>query len=160
MGAHRGPIRRLSVTDLGPGTGPGADVAHGYLATVSLSLPIFSRGRAERKRGEAQLARAHAQRAVLERSINADTEAAATLLASRIERLETHDKTRLPLAAELVRKTGVAYAGGEASALELRDAYEKSADAQLRAVELRYEARLAELELWRARGFNSDGAPR
>ncbi len=147
-------------TDFGPGTGPGADVAHGYLATLSLSLPIFSRGLSERKRGEAQIARARAAKAVLERRVNAETEAATTRLASRIERVKTHEDKRLPLAAELAQKTELAYAGGEATALELRDAYEKSADAQVRAIDLRYEARLAELEHWRARGFKSDGAPR
>ena len=147
-------------TDLGPGAGPGADVARGYLATLSLSLPIFSRGQAERTRGEAQIARSQAKKALLERRVSADTEAATTLLASRLKRLKTHEQTRLPLAAELVKKTESAYAGGEATALELRDAYDKSADAQLRAIDLRYQARLAELELWRARGFEPDGDPR
>jgi len=147
-------------TDFGPGSGPGADVARGYLATLSLSLPIFSRGQAERKTGEAQVARARAKRAVLERRVSAETAAARMLLASSVERVKAHEETRLPLAAELVQKTESAYAGGEATALDLRDAYEKSAEAQLRALELRYEARLAELELWRAAGLAPNGAQR
>jgi cobalt-zinc-cadmium efflux system outer membrane protein len=133
-------------------TDSGAEVERGYLAVLSLSVPIFSRGQAERKRGEARAARARATKTILERRVSAEIESAMALLSSNLERARAHQQRRLVLAAELVEKTRAAYTGGEATALELRDAYEKATDARLRAVDLRLEARLAELELARARG--------
>jgi cobalt-zinc-cadmium efflux system outer membrane protein len=154
------PTLDLSLGYLSTDPGAGPDVAHGYTAGLSLSLPVFSRGQAERKRGEAQVARGEARRRVLERRVSAEIEAAQTLLSSRIERSRTHESKRLVLAAELVKKTESAYSGGEASALELRDGYEKSADARLRAIDLRFQARMAELELRRAQGIDPEAGSR
>lgn len=145
-------------TDFGPGSGPGGQVAHGYLATLSLGLPVFSRAEADRKRGEANVSRAMARKAVLERRMNAESRAAHTRLQAHIDRIDTLESKRLPLAIALVEKTEAAYSGGETTALELRDAHEKLADARLRAIDLRYSARLAELQLWRAQGVRPEGA--
>ena len=140
-------------TDFGPGTGPGANVGHGYLATLGLSLPIFSRDKAERRRGEAQVARAQAARTILERRTRAEREAARTRLSSSVQRARTQGAQQVALATQLVEKTSSAYHAGEASALELRDAYEQLTNAQLREIDLRFEARLGQLDLWRAQGL-------
>lgn len=144
-------------TDLDPGSGPGAGVAHGYLASVSLNLPIFSRARGERKRGEARVRRAEARRKLLERRILRDVQATRERLASRVERVRVHQSRQLVLAEDLVRKTEAAYSGGEATALELRDAYRERVDAELRHIDLRFEARLAALEFERATGKKTTG---
>jgi outer membrane protein TolC len=64
---------------------------------------------------------------------------------------------QLVRAAQLAQKTEAAYQGGEASALELRDAYSKASAAQLRFIELRYQCRLAQLALWSATGVLGQG---
>lgn len=139
-------------TDLGPGSGPGADLAHGYSAMVTASLPLFSRGKAEKQRGEALARRAQATRSVLVRRVNVEVEVSRELLRSRIARSRAFASKQLVQVQRLVRSAESAYHGGEATALELRDAYRQATDAQLRHIDLRFQSRLAQLELWKATG--------
>ncbi|MCP4445238.1 MAG: TolC family protein [Myxococcales bacterium] len=147
-------------TDLGPGSGPGANVVQGYTGMVSASIPVFSKGRAERKRGEAQIRRAQATRKILERRISTEIESARTRLTSRIEQTQKFKERQLVRASEFAKRTEAAYQGGEASALELRDAYTNASAAQLRFIDLRYQCGLAELALWSATGVSSTGVSR
>ncbi len=144
-------------TDFGPGSGPGADVAHGYLVSVGVSVPLFSRDKADKKRGQARMRLADAERALLERQTRAEVLASITLLKSRVQRAQTFKTRQLVQAVELAEKTKTAYQGGEASALALRDAYRQASAMKLRHIELRYLSRLAELEIWRATGMRSQG---
>jgi len=150
------PTLGLSVgylsTDFGPGTGPGADVATGYTASVSATIPLFSRGGAEDKRGQAKMRRARAEQQVLSRDIGARVRAAHARLDSRVKRARAFEKRQLTQVRELVKKTESAYQGGEGTALELRDAYSQAANAELSYIELRYQSRIAELALRRAMG--------
>ena len=139
-------------TDLGPGSGPGADLAHGYTAAITASVPLFSRGDAEKRRGEARSRRVRAHRLILERQISVEVRVAEGLLRSRVERARLYESKQLAQVATLVHKTESAYHGGEASALELRDAYRQVAAAKLRHIDLRFHSRMAELDLWRATG--------
>ena len=150
------PTLELSIgylsTDFGPGDGPGSDVAHGYTGMLSVAIPLFSRGTAERKHGEARIRRAEAKRRILERQVPVEIQNARILLGSRINRTRSFEARQLVQAAELSRTTENAYQGGEASSLELRDAYRQVTMARLRHIQLRYQSRLAEIELWRAIG--------
>lgn len=146
------PTLDLSVGYMNTESGPGADLAHGYTALVSASVPIFSRGEAERKRGEARLRRAQATRKILERQIPVAVQTAEDLLRTRIARTRRFTTQQLVQVAVLLQKTEGAYHGGEASALELRDAYHQAAAAELRHIELRFQCRMAQLRLWRATG--------
>tara|TARA_R110002073_G_scaffold57246_2_gene145653 strand:- start:5311 stop:6588 length:1278 start_codon:yes stop_codon:yes gene_type:complete len=150
------PVLDLSIgylnTDFGPGGGPGANFAHGYTGMISASIPVFSKGEADRKRGEAQVRRAKAKRKILERRIGSEIGSARTRLAARVQQTLQFQERQLVRAADLAVKTKAAYQGGEASALELRDAYNKASSAQLRFIDLRYQCQLAELALWKATG--------
>ncbi len=143
-------------TDFGPGPGP-TDVAHGYLVSVGVSVPLFSRGKADKKRGQARMRLAEAERALLERQMTAEVLASIMLLKSRVQRTQDFKTRQLVQAVELAEKTKTAYEGGEASALALRDAYRQASAMKLRHIELRYLSRLAELEIWRATGMRSQG---
>lgn len=139
-------------TDFGPGTGPGADVAHGYTGMISASIPIFSKGESDRKHGEAVIRRAQAERKILQRQISVQVKTAQTRLLARVEQTQRFRQRQLVKVAEFAKKTETAYQGGEASALDLGDAYGKASAAELRFIELRYQCRLAQLALWSATG--------
>lgn len=145
-------------TDFGPGSGPGADVAHGYTGMISASIPVFSKGDADRKRGEAQIRRAKAKRKILERRMHTQIQTARTRLSARVQQAQGFKERQLVKAAEFAKKTEAAYQGGEATTLELRDVYSKLSAAQLRFIELRYQCRLAQLDLWSATGSLGQGA--
>ncbi len=144
-------------SEFGPGAGPRVNVAHGYLVSVDISVPLFTRSQAEKKRGQARMRLAEAERSILERQTTAAVLDSITLLKSRVERARDFRTRQLVQAVELVEKTEAAYEGGEASALALRDAYRQASEMELRHIELRYLSRLAELELWRATGKRTQG---
>lgn len=148
------PTLELSVgymnTDIGSVTRP--DLAHGYAAMVTASVPVFSRGQAEKKLGTAKIRHAKAVQKILERNIAIEVETAEQSLRSRIEQVRQYSSRQLVQVAELVEKTESAYLGGEAKALELRDAYRQAAEGELRYIDLRFRSHMAQLKLWRATG--------
>jgi outer membrane protein TolC len=155
------PTLNLSVgyldTDIGAGSGMGENIAYGYTGMISASIPIFSRGKADSLHAKARIREAQAKRRILERRITTEVQSVRTLLASRIKQANNFKERQLVQASQLAQKTEAAYQGGEASALELRDAYSKASASQLRYIELRYLCSLAELALWNATGTFGTG---
>jgi cobalt-zinc-cadmium efflux system outer membrane protein len=116
---------------------------------LSLSLPLFDDGDREAARWAAERARAEATRTSIERQIRAEITRASEALALRqaavVEDAEGAGD-------ELTRIAEVAYREGEVGILELLDAGRTASRARIRSIELRLDARLAQIALERAVG--------
>ena len=116
---------------------------------LSVALPLFDTGHREAARWEAERARVEAERASIEGRIRSEIAGASEVLAVRQEALS---QDQPGAAAELVQIAEVAYREGEAGILELLDAVRTAARARSRSIELRLDARLAQIALERAVG--------
>ncbi|MCP3978496.1 MAG: TolC family protein [bacterium] len=124
----------------------------GFVAALTVPLPLFDRGQVETARATATLERIELEVLRLEREIRADVLAAlAREQVSRraAERLGHEVESR---AAELRNIAELAYDEGEAGILELLDAYRSSLTTELRVVDVAYAARRAALDRDRAIG--------
>jgi cobalt-zinc-cadmium efflux system outer membrane protein len=130
----------------------GGSTASGYTAGLSLSIPIFDRGQAERARAEAQRRAAEADRRVLEREVPAAIRARHQALVQALARARAVQRDQLARLDQLLRSAETAYREGSGNVVELLDAHAAARDAKLRELELRRDARLCELELWLALG--------
>jgi cobalt-zinc-cadmium efflux system outer membrane protein len=123
--------------------------ARGGIFGVSASLPVFDSGRRDSARWSAERARVDAERAAIERQIRAEIVRAHETLALRQAALSEEQ----PAAAEELKTMAeVAYREGEVGILELLDAVRTAARARARTIDLRLEARLAQVALERAVG--------
>lgn len=116
---------------------------------VSVALPLFDAGRREAARWEAERVRVEAERSSFEQRIRAEIAGAAEVLAVR-QAAVTQEQPGA--AEELVRIAEVAYREGEVGILELLDAVRTASRARIRGIELRLDARLAQIALERAMG--------
>jgi cobalt-zinc-cadmium efflux system outer membrane protein len=116
---------------------------------VSVALPLFDAGRREAARWDAERARVEAERTAIAFRIRSEIAGASEVLAVRQAAL-----TQEPSGAaeELVQIAEVAYREGEVGILELLDAVRTAARARNRAIDLRLDARLAQIALERAVG--------
>lgn len=130
----------------------GGETAVGYLAGLTLSLPILDHGQAERARARAHGQQAQAEARALEREVPAALRAAYDRLRSRVAQAERYDKQQLGRIDRLVRQAEVSYREGERPVFELLDAYRTARETRQRAIELRREARRSEIDLWRVLG--------
>jgi cobalt-zinc-cadmium efflux system outer membrane protein len=126
----------------------GGSAASGYTAGLSLSVPVFDRGQADRARAAAQRRAAEADRRVLEREIPAAIRARHQALAQLLARTRAVRAGQLARLDQLLRSAETAYRDGGGDVVALLDAHSAARDARLRELELRRDARLAELELW------------
>ncbi|MEZ4361627.1 MAG: TolC family protein [Kofleriaceae bacterium] len=126
--------------------------ASGYTAALALSLPIFDRGQDERARALAQRRAAAAERQVLARTVPALLRVRHQALVDHLARSRALARDRLARLDQLLRSAEAAYREGGGNVIELVDAYATARDTRLRDLELRRDARLAELELWIALG--------
>ena len=116
---------------------------------LSVALPLFDSGRREAARWEAERARVEAERASIEDRIRSEIAGASEVLAVRQTALAQDQQGA---AEELVQIAEVAYREGEAGILELLDAVRTAARARTRSIDLRLDARLAQIALERAVG--------
>ena len=116
---------------------------------VSVSLPLFDTGRREGARWRAERARVEAERASIELQIRGEITRAFEALALREAALS---QDLAGAGDELTRIAEVAYREGELGILELLDAVRTASRARLRSLELRLDARLAQIALERAVG--------
>jgi outer membrane protein, heavy metal efflux system len=116
---------------------------------LSVSVPLFDAGGREAARWTAERARVDAERASIEYRIRSEIMGASEVLSMRQAALaqEQHGA-----AEELTEIAEVAYREGEVGILELLDAIRTASRARIRAVEMRLEARLAQIALERAVG--------
>jgi cobalt-zinc-cadmium efflux system outer membrane protein len=122
----------------------------GGIAGLTLAVPLFDTGARLRARWTAEAARLDAERAALEREVDAEIARAAEALARR-ERVRSAEAAETP-AAELASAAEVAYREGEIGVVELVDAMRTASRARQREVDLALEFRLAQIALERAVG--------
>jgi len=126
--------------------------ATGYTAGLALSLPIFDHGQADAARARAQQRAADAEREVLARIVPTAIRARHQALVLTVGRARVVAREQLARLEQLLRSAETAYRDGGGNVVELVDAYSTARDTRLRDLELRRDARLAEIDLWIALG--------
>lgn len=130
----------------------GDETALGYTVGLTFALPIFDRGGALGAQARASRRVANAEARVIEAQVTGAVHTRRTTLARRIEQSQAHAATQLARLPGLLRAAETGYREGASGVVELLDAYQTARDARLRDLELRRDARLAELDLWLALG--------
>ncbi len=126
----------------------GADTAIGYTVGLAIALPIFDRGRAAGARARAARRTADADARVIAVKVPAALRATHVALERRIAQAELFATAQLSRLEALLRAAETGYREGDRSVVELLDAYQTARDTRLRDLELRRDARTAELDLW------------
>ena len=121
----------------------------GGVLGVSVALPLFDAGGREAARWEAERARVDAERLSLESRIRSEITGASEVLAVRQAALSQEQQGA---AEELVQIAEVAYREGQVGILELLDAVRTASRARIRSIDVRLDARLAQIALERAVG--------
>ncbi|ANM30940.1 hypothetical protein ABI59_17190 [Acidobacteria bacterium Mor1] len=117
----------------------------GFFAAVSLPLRISGRGKLEAARAASRRDRAELEIEVLERNVRAEVlEALSRERAAR--GVWQRGRQSIARAEQLRSIAELAYREGEGRVLDLLDAYRSTLEAEVSARELRFEAKLAELE--------------
>jgi cobalt-zinc-cadmium efflux system outer membrane protein len=124
-------------------TAQGGRSESGYAFGVGVAVPLFARGSAEAAVSSAALTAAEARRAALALEIEADVRAAHARAEVARERVQAYETDALARSRELVRIATLAYDEGELGILELLDAHRTRLDAELRALSLKTDERLA-----------------
>ncbi len=124
----------------------------GYVAALTVPLPIFNRGSLDAARATAEGNRIELDREILARRIRA--EVLATLARERAARAaaERYGRDVERRAAELSRIARLKYDEGESGILELLDAHRTSLTMRLRMLAAQYGAKIAEIERSRVIG--------
>jgi cobalt-zinc-cadmium efflux system outer membrane protein len=145
--AGRGWVPTPSLMGGAMTTDLGAQTATGYVAGISLSIPIFDRGGADRARAHAERQAAAARTRLLERQIPNAVRIAHATLSARIDqarRIATGQIDRLDV---ILRAAETAFREGGASVVELLDAHQAARAIRLRALELRHQVMRDKREL-------------
>ena len=116
---------------------------------LSVSVPLFDAGGREAARWEAERVRGEAERASIENRIRSEITGASEVLSLRQAALSEEQPGT---AEQLVQIAEVAYREGEVGILELLDAVRTASRVRVRAIDLRLDARLAQIALERAVG--------
>ena len=126
------------------------DRERGGVFGIALAVPLFDSGAREAARWTAEGARVAAERAAIGQRVRAEIVVAVEALARREQALGSAGPDRM--AAELVATAEVAYREGEVGILALLDAVRTASRARMRDIEMRLDARLAQVALERAVG--------
>jgi len=116
---------------------------------LSVSVPLFDTGGREAARWAAERARVEAERAFIEYQIRSEIARAYEVL---ILRQAAVSEDAEAAGDELTKIAEVAYREGEVGILGLLDAVRTALRARVRSIELRFDARLAQIALERAVG--------
>jgi cobalt-zinc-cadmium efflux system outer membrane protein len=122
---------------------------NGGVFGLSVSLPLFDAGGRDAARWTAERARVEAERASLEYRIRSEIVGAVAVLSLRQAAVS---QEREGAGEELTQIAEVAYREGEVGILELLDAVRTASRARIRTIDLRLDARLAQIALERAVG--------
>lgn len=133
------PEPTITVGSKSTAAGPLRDT--GYIAAAAVEIPLFGRARAERARAVAEAHRAEAELVLLKNRIVAEVNAARRSLDLHRELARTAAPPQDDIAAIAL----ASYNDGEASLLELLDAYRVTLDSHLRAVDLGYNLAAAQI---------------
>ena len=125
----------------------------GFIAALSVPLPIFDHGQRTAERATADRQRIELESEILQREIRAEVQAA--LARERVARqaAQRYGEDVERRAGELRAIAQIAYDEGESGILELLDAHRSSLTMELLALAARYEAKSAEIERDRAIGI-------
>ena len=118
----------------------------GYVAGLSVALPIFGRARIEASRAGAEGERVELEKEMLARRIRAEVQAAVAREQVARRNVQVYGENIERRAVELHRVARLKYDEGESGILELLDAHRTSLTMQLRALAAWYEARMAEID--------------
>ncbi len=124
----------------------------GYIAAVTVPLPIFNRGRFDTARAAAEGERVELETEILKRRIRAEVQAAVAREDAALEAADRYGQDIAQRAVELNRIARLKYDEGESGILELLDAHRTSLTMRLRALATRYAAKVAEIDRNRAMG--------
>lgn len=116
---------------------------------LNVSVPLFDAGDRETARWAAERARVDAERAAVDGLIRAEITRASESLALRHAAVAQDQEAA---GDELMQIAAVAYREGEVGILELLDAVRTASRARARSIEIRLDARLAQIALERAVG--------
>jgi cobalt-zinc-cadmium efflux system outer membrane protein len=128
----------------------------GFVGGVSISVPLFNRGQAERTAAGGELKAAESEAAIAKTEITerfVKTYQEATLLKNAVQEYET----ALLNAERLEQMAGLAYLEGRLGILELLDAYRGATQSRTRYLNLALEARISEIDLERIMGRSFEG---
>lgn len=157
--AGRGWVPGLSLSGGTKSAVPERDTRWGYVAGITFTLPFLDFGQADAARARARLLTARAEQRLIEQQVLIQVNTSNDNLVRTVEQDRRFEDTQVPRLDRLVRRAEISYREGERPIFELLDAYRTARGIRLRATELRLQARLAELELWRARGLGPGGNP-
>lgn len=124
----------------------------GYSISIAGELPVFDRGRVAADRARADAKRWQAETATLTNDVRGEAAQAARELSLRIEQSEAYTRGPATRATDLQRRATSAFREGERPILELLDVQRTARHVGMRALELVYEARRAQIALLRASG--------
>lgn len=124
----------------------------GYIAAVTVPLPIFNRGRFDSARAAAAGERVDLETEILKRRIRSEVQAAVAREHAAREAADRFGQDIAQRAVELNRIARLKYDEGESGILELLDAHRTSLTMRLRALATRYAAKVAEIDRNRAMG--------
>ena len=128
-------------TDLGTETGTG------YVAALSLSIPIFDRGQGDRARAAADRQLAKAESQWLQRQIPGAVQMAHATLVARIAQAQQVATAQVARLDTILGAAQTAFREGNASVVELLDAHRSARTVRLRALELRHQVARDKREL-------------
>lgn len=116
---------------------------------LNLSVPLFDAGGREAARWAAERARVETERAAIGHQIRSEIARASEALALRQAAVS---QDQAAAGDELMRIAEIAYREGEVGILELLDAVRTASRARTRSIDIRLDARLAQIALERAVG--------
>ena len=123
---------------------------NGPVLSVSIDLPVFEKGQVAKKLANAEADRTRARRRILESQILADVRSAHDSLRLRRRIADDYRIQSGRNARELLEIAEIAYREGELGILELLNSYGVAHRTELRLLELRAAAKLAEVEFDRS----------
>lgn len=125
----------------------GMQTGTGYVAGLSLSIPIFDRGQGDRARAMAERRVADAEATWLQRQIPGAVHTAHATLIARIAQAQTITTEQVDRLEIILRAAETSFREGHASVVELLDAHRAARAVRLRALELRHQVARDKREL-------------
>ncbi|OGD19102.1 MAG: hypothetical protein A2W03_05675 [Candidatus Aminicenantes bacterium RBG_16_63_16] len=130
---------------------PGLD-DRGYAVSITVPLPLFDGGGTRKARAQAAIERSEASAAALRRAVETEVRSAYESLALYRRIAQDYVRNLGDQGERLSRISRLSYEEGEQGILELLDSHRVALNSRLKALDLAWSAKLAEIELNRAVG--------
>lgn len=130
----------------------GADDGYGYVLGVSLGIPLFDRGQAQRRQAHAQRALASARVDALRRTLDAEAQSALATYRTAHQELSRFEAQTSDQVESLLAAAQSGYREGERTIVELLDAQRAQTEVAERRLSLLATAKRAEARLRAATG--------